>query len=177
MLITHQNGKGWYLAQPGTIILCLWALLLDTSDIIDLYPSPKGKKQQFNLVRKNFDKVHLKQKWHLPSINISNYSSNYYMPFCPSLLSLPKLSGNVVLSSSWQGDCNCTDMKSFLGGGTGSGLGSLLLKRLWVDYGKKSKLLFTVNPSPQVSTSTEWWSSTLVSSLLEYTDVVVLLDN
>ena len=39
-----------------------------------------------------------------------------------------------------------------VGGGTGSGLGSLLLERLSVDYGKKSKLGFTVYPSPQVST-------------------------
>jgi tubulin alpha len=37
-----------------------------------------------------------------------------------------------------------------VGGGTGSGLGSLLLERLSVDYGKKSKLGFTVYPSPQV---------------------------
>lgn len=37
-----------------------------------------------------------------------------------------------------------------MGGGTGSGLGSLLLERLSVDYGKKSKLGFTVYPSPQV---------------------------
>ena len=35
-----------------------------------------------------------------------------------------------------------------VGGGTGSGLGSLLLERLSVDYGKKSKLGFTVFPSP-----------------------------
>merc|ERR1712169_45982 len=40
-----------------------------------------------------------------------------------------------------------------VGGGTGSGLGSLLLERLSVDYGKKSKLGFTVYPSPQVSTA------------------------
>ena len=38
-----------------------------------------------------------------------------------------------------------------VGGGTGSGLGSLLLERLSVDYGKKSKLGFTVYPSPQAS--------------------------
>jgi hypothetical protein len=37
-----------------------------------------------------------------------------------------------------------------VGGGTGSGLGSLLLERLSVDYGKKSKLGFTIYPSPQV---------------------------
>ena len=40
-----------------------------------------------------------------------------------------------------------------VGGGTGSGLGSLLLERLSVDYGKKSKLGFTVYPSPQVRTA------------------------
>ncbi|RWV79452.1 hypothetical protein GW17_00059413 [Ensete ventricosum] len=53
---------------------------------------------------------------------------------------------------------NCTGLQGFLvfnavGGGTGSGLGSLLLERLSVDYGKKSKLGFTIYPSPQVSTS------------------------
>lgn len=41
-------------------------------------------------------------------------------------------------------------MFSAVGGGTGSGLGSLLLERLSVDYGKKSKLGFTIYPSPQV---------------------------
>ena len=51
---------------------------------------------------------------------------------------------------------NCTGLQGFLvfnavGGGTGSGLGSLLLERLSVDYGKKSKLGFTIYPSPQVS--------------------------
>ncbi len=50
----------------------------------------------------------------------------------------------------------CTGLQGFLvfnavGGGTGSGLGSLLLERLSVDYGKKSKLGFTVYPSPQAS--------------------------
>jgi tubulin alpha len=44
---------------------------------------------------------------------------------------------------------NCTGLQGFLvfnavGGGTGSGFGSLLLERLSVDYGKKSKLAFTV---------------------------------
>lgn len=51
---------------------------------------------------------------------------------------------------------NCTGLQGFLvfnavGGGTGSGLGSLLLERLSVDYGKKSKLGFTIYPSPQVN--------------------------
>ncbi len=51
---------------------------------------------------------------------------------------------------------NCSGLQGFLvfsavGGGTGSGFGALLLERLSVDYGKKSKLSFTVYPSPQVS--------------------------
>ncbi len=50
---------------------------------------------------------------------------------------------------------NCSGLQGFLvfnavGGGTGSGLGALLLERLSVDYGKKSKLGFTIYPSPQV---------------------------
>lgn len=36
------------------------------------------------------------------------------------------------------------------GGGTGSGFTSLLMERLSVDYGKKSKLEFSVYPAPQV---------------------------
>ncbi|KAH0696470.1 hypothetical protein KY290_013834 [Solanum tuberosum] len=53
---------------------------------------------------------------------------------------------------------NCTGLQVFLvfnavGGGTGSGLGSLLLEYLSVDYGKKSKLSFTIYPSPQVLAS------------------------
>ena len=48
---------------------------------------------------------------------------------------------------------NCTGLQGFLvsiavGGGTGSGLGSLLLERLRVDHNKKPKLGFTVYPSP-----------------------------
>jgi len=79
---------------------------------------------------------------------------------------------------------SCTGLQGFLifhsvGGGTGSGLGSLLLERLSVDYGKKSKLGFTIYPSPQVSTAVvEPYNSVLSThSLLEHTDVAVMLDN
>merc|ERR1711955_91414 len=52
---------------------------------------------------------------------------------------------------------NCTGLQGFLifhsfGGGTGSGFTSLLMERLSVDYGKKSKLEFAVYTAPQVST-------------------------
>ncbi|KAG0504330.1 hypothetical protein M758_1G323400 [Ceratodon purpureus] len=79
---------------------------------------------------------------------------------------------------------NCTGLQGFLvfhavGGGTGSGLGSLLLERLSVDYGKKSKLSMCIYPSPQVSGAVvEPYNSVLSThSLLEHTDVAVMLDN
>jgi len=79
---------------------------------------------------------------------------------------------------------NTTGLQGFIvfhsvGGGTGSGFGSLLLERLSVDYGKKSKLDFCVYPSPQVSTAVvEPYNSVLSThSLLEHTDVAFMLDN
>jgi len=73
---------------------------------------------------------------------------------------------------------NCTGLQGFLcfhavGGGTGSGLGSLLLERLSVDYGRKSKLGFCVYPSPQVSTAVVEPYNCVLSThaLLEHTDV------
>ena len=38
-------------------------------------------------------------------------------------------------------------------GGTGSGFASLLMERLSIDYGKKSKLAFSIYPAPQVGIS------------------------
>jgi len=79
---------------------------------------------------------------------------------------------------------HCTGLQGFLifhavGGGTGSGFGSLLLERLSADYGKKSKLDFCVYPSPKISTAVvEPYNSVLSThSLLEHTDVAFLLDN
>ena len=51
---------------------------------------------------------------------------------------------------------DCTSLEGFMvyssvGGGTGSGLGSLLLERLSVEYNNKSKLGFTVFPSSHLS--------------------------
>ena len=50
---------------------------------------------------------------------------------------------------------NCVGLQGFLvfhsfGGGSGSGFTSLLMERLSVDYGKKSKLQFCIYPAPQV---------------------------
>eukprot|EP01111_Echinosteliopsis_oligospora_P012981 TRINITY_DN4542_c0_g1_i3.p1 TRINITY_DN4542_c0_g1~~TRINITY_DN4542_c0_g1_i3.p1 ORF type:complete len:453 (-),score=88.24 TRINITY_DN4542_c0_g1_i3:35-1393(-) len=78
----------------------------------------------------------------------------------------------------------CTGLQGFLifhsvGGGTGSGFGTLLLERLSADYGKKSKLDFCIYPSPQVSTAVvEPYNSVLSThGLLEHTDVAFMLDN
>ncbi|CAE8624291.1 unnamed protein product, partial [Polarella glacialis] len=58
-------------------------------------------------------------------------------------------------------------------------LGCLLLERLSVDYGKKSKISFTVWACPQISTAVvEAYNTVLcVHSLLEHTDVTIMYDN
>jgi len=80
---------------------------------------------------------------------------------------------------------NCDSLQGFMifssvGGGTGSGLGSLIMERLSSDYGsKKCKLGFSVYPSPTTSTSVvEPYNSVLAThSLIEHTDINVVLDN
>jgi len=78
----------------------------------------------------------------------------------------------------------CTGLQGFfvfhsVGGGTGSGFGTLLLERLSVDYGKKMKMDFCIYPSPQVSSAVvEPYNSVLSThGLLEHTDVSFMLDN
>jgi len=79
----------------------------------------------------------------------------------------------------------CDSLQGFMifnsvGGGTGSGLGSLVMERLSVDHGKKKcKLGFTVYPSPDCATSVvEPYNSVLSThALLEHNDVTVVLDN
>jgi len=78
----------------------------------------------------------------------------------------------------------CTGLQGFMifhsfGGGTGSGLGSLLLERLSVDYGKKAKIEFAVYPSPQVHTAVvEPYNSVLCTHAMnEHSDVAFMVDN
>ncbi|XP_078436558.1 tubulin alpha-2 chain-like [Wolffia australiana] len=79
---------------------------------------------------------------------------------------------------------NCSGLQGFLifhalGGGTGSGLTSLLLERFTVDHCRKSKLAFSIYPSPQVSTAVvEPYNSVLAThAMMEYADVAAALDN
>uniref|UniRef100_A0AC35TSN5 Tubulin alpha chain n=1 Tax=Rhabditophanes sp. KR3021 TaxID=114890 RepID=A0AC35TSN5_9BILA len=79
---------------------------------------------------------------------------------------------------------NSSGLQGFLifhsfGGGTGSGFTSLLMERLSVDYGKKSKLEFSVYPAPQVSTAVvEPYNSILTThTTLEHSDCSFMVDN
>ncbi|KAF5670991.1 tubulin alpha chain [Fusarium heterosporum] len=79
---------------------------------------------------------------------------------------------------------NCAGLQGFLvfhsfGGGTGSGFGALLMERLSVDYGKKSKLEFCVYPAPQTATSVvEPYNSILTThTTLEHSDCSFMVDN
>ncbi|KAI5609112.1 tubulin alpha-1C chain, partial [Silurus asotus] len=78
----------------------------------------------------------------------------------------------------------CTGLQGFLifhsfGGGTGSGFTSLLMERMSVDYGKKSKLEFSIYPAPQVSTAVvEPYNSILTThTTLEHSDCAFMVDN
>ena len=78
----------------------------------------------------------------------------------------------------------CMGLQGFLvfrsfGGGTGSGFASLLMERLSVDYGKKSKLEFSVYPAPQISTAVvEPYNSILTThTTLEHSDCAFMVDN
>ncbi|OAF70079.1 hypothetical protein A3Q56_02168 [Intoshia linei] len=78
----------------------------------------------------------------------------------------------------------CSGLQGFLifhsfGGGTGSGFTSLLMQRLGVDYGKKSKLQFSIYPAPQVSTSVvEPYNAVLTThTTLEHSDCAFMVDN
>lgn len=79
---------------------------------------------------------------------------------------------------------NCVGLQGFLvfhsfGGGTGSGFGALLMERLSLDYGKKSKLEFCVYPAPQTATSVvEPYNSILTThTTLEHSDCSFMVDN
>merc|ERR1719464_1787945 len=79
---------------------------------------------------------------------------------------------------------NCDNVQGFVvnhavGGGTGSGLGALMLERIAVDYRKKSKLGFEAYPSPTISTCVvEPYNALLTTHwLLDHTEISVVLDN
>jgi len=66
-----------------------------------------------------------------------------------------------------------------LGGGTGSGFGTLLLSKLADEYQDRMTMTFSVFPSPRVSdTVVEPYNTTLsVNQLLEFSNQVMVIDN
>ncbi|EJW71039.1 hypothetical protein WUBG_18054 [Wuchereria bancrofti] len=79
---------------------------------------------------------------------------------------------------------NCDGLQGFLlfhsfGGGTGSGFTSLIMEHLTIDYGRKSKLEFSIYPAPQVSTSVlEPYNSVLMThATLEHANCSFIIDN
>ena len=78
----------------------------------------------------------------------------------------------------------CSGLQGFVlfhsfGGGTGSGFGSLLMEKLSIEYGKKSKLGFSIYPAPHVATAiVEPYNSILYThTTLDNCDVAFLVDN
>ncbi|CAI7647889.1 unnamed protein product [Penicillium manginii] len=79
---------------------------------------------------------------------------------------------------------NCASLQGFLlfhsfGGGTGSGLGALLLERLSAEYSKNTKLKFVVYPSPHVATAVVEPYNAVLSThdSIEHSDCTFLIDN
>lgn len=79
---------------------------------------------------------------------------------------------------------NCEGLQGFFvfhsfGGGTGSGFASLLMELLTAEYGKISKLEFSVYPAPGISTAVvEPYNSILTThATLENSDCSFLVDN
>jgi len=79
---------------------------------------------------------------------------------------------------------NSTNVQGFImnhsvGGGTGSGMGALILERLAVDYRKKTKIGFEIYPAPLISTSIVDPYNALLAThwLLDHTEVSIVLDN
>ncbi|XP_071819680.1 tubulin alpha-1C chain-like [Apostichopus japonicus] len=78
----------------------------------------------------------------------------------------------------------CFGLQGFLifhsfGGGTGSGFTALLMERLSVEYGKKSKLEFAIYPAPTLSSAVvEPYNSILTTHVtLEHSDCAFMVDN
>ncbi|CAL4069605.1 unnamed protein product [Meganyctiphanes norvegica] len=78
----------------------------------------------------------------------------------------------------------CSGLQGFLvfhsfGGGTGSGFTSLLMEKLTTEYGKKSKLEFSIYPAPLLGSSVvEPYNSILTThTTLEHSDCSFMVDN
>ncbi|XP_025023024.1 tubulin alpha-8 chain-like [Python bivittatus] len=106
----------------------------------------------------------------------NNYARGHY--------TIGKESIDMVLDRIRKLTDSCSGLQGFLifhsfGGGTGSGFTSLLMERLSVDYGKKSKLEFAIYPAPQVSVGINYQPPTTVpgGDLAQVQRAVCMLSN
>jgi tubulin alpha len=79
---------------------------------------------------------------------------------------------------------NCSGLQGFLifhsiGGGTGSGFGSLLMEHISMEFAKKDKLEFSIYPGPHVSTSVvEPYNSVLTThTTMDHAGCTFMMDN
>ncbi|XP_059519123.1 tubulin alpha chain-like 3 isoform X1 [Myotis daubentonii] len=91
---------------------------------------------------------------------------------------------NLVLERIRKLAKQCNGLQGFLifrslGGGTGSGFTSLLMEHLSIQYGRKTKLEFSVYPAPRISTAVvEPYNSILTTHFtLEHSDCTFMVDN
>ncbi|XP_058491780.1 tubulin alpha-8 chain-like isoform X1 [Solea solea] len=120
----------------------------------------------------------IRKLWKQPLLAFGKYGREFH----PSSICVKGPFDNCLLLCP-QAD-QCTGLQGFLvfhsfGGGTGSGFTSLLMERLSVDYGKKSKLEFAIYPAPQVSTAVvEPYNAILTThTTLEHSDCAFMVDN
>merc|ERR1711980_38102 len=119
-----------------------------------------------------------------PTVIDETRVGTYRQLYHPEQLIIGKEIVDLVLDRIRKLADQCTGLQGFLifhsfGGGTGSGFASLLMERLSVDYGKKSKLEFSIYPAPQVSTAVvEPYNSILTThTTLEHSDCAFMVDN
>ncbi|CDI96723.1 tubulin alpha 1C chain [Echinococcus multilocularis] len=106
----------------------------------------------------------------------NNYARGHY--------SVGKEIVDLVLDRARKLADQCTGLQGFFvfhafGGGTGSGFNALMMERLSVDYGKKTKVEFSIFPAPQISTTVvEPYNAILCThSTLEHSDCSFTYDN
>ncbi|VAI22690.1 unnamed protein product [Triticum turgidum subsp. durum] len=102
----------------------------------------------------------------ISSLQMSNFAC---------VLSLSFVNNSLALFASFTGFQVCHS----LGGGTGSGMGTLLISKIREEYPDRMMLTFSVFPSPKVSdTVVEPYNATLsVHQLVENADECMVLDN
>lgn len=104
------------------------------------------------------------------------FQTNSYI--CEYRCLTQRLISNLSLNLAWSCETGFQVCHS-LGGGTGSGMGTLLISKIREEYPDRMMLTFSVFPSPKVSdTVVEPYNATLsVHQLVENADECMVLDN